>query len=103
MTITDEPTIVRPDSAEDLESLVNPFEKTDDPKLRTHSINPPANLHIWRPGMSTKDVLFIARSQGLEVVALCGFRFVPVHDPEDYDACEECIRLAGEIMAGMGE
>jgi len=97
------PTTILPDTDTDISELVNPYEKTDDPQWRTHIINPPANLHIWEPGMSMKDVLHVARSQRLEVVALCGFRFIPVHDPEDFDACEECMRLAGEIMSSMGE
>lgn len=61
---------------------------------RTHIINPPGNLHIWTPGMTSQDVVSIARLRGIEVVALCGYRFVPKRDPEKYDSCQECMDIA---------
>lgn len=81
-----------------------PYEDEDDGKEhRTHIINPPANQHIWKPGMEIQEVVDIARFQGLEVTALCGYRWVPKRNPEKYDVCQECFRIAGEIMRERGE
>lgn len=80
-----------------------PYEDTDDPNHRTHIVNPPKNTHIWKPGMSMQDVVDIARATGQELVCLCGYILVPKANPDKYDACETCIRIAGELMAGAGE
>jgi len=39
----------------------------------------------------------------MEIVALCGFKFIPQHNPDKYDACEACIKIAGDIMKELGE
>lgn len=31
---------------------------------------------------------------GEEIVALCGFRFIPTRDPDKYPMCKECLSLA---------
>lgn len=72
-------------------------------ETRTHIINPPMNLHIWQIGMETQEIVDIARATGQEVVALCGYRWVPKRNPEKYPACDECIRIAGDIMRSRGE
>lgn len=86
---------------EDTELL--PYEEDNDPNRKTHIINPPMNTHIWKPWLTSKDVVDIARLMGYEIVALCGYKWVPKHNPEEYDACEACIKVAGEIMRGAGE
>ena len=80
-----------------------PYEEDNDPNRRTHIVNPPLNLHIFKPGMSSQDVVDSARLLGLEVVALCGYRWVPKHNPEKYDICEPCIKIASELMRDAGE
>lgn len=80
-----------------------PYEEDNDPKRRTHIINPPSNLHIWKPGMSTQDVVDIARFYDLEVIALCGYTWIPKHNPEKYDVCEPCFKIAGDLMRGANE
>lgn len=80
-----------------------PYEELDDPEHHTHIINPPSNLHIWKPGMEAQDIVDIARASNQEVVALCGFRFIPKHNPEKFDACSTCIDIAGGIMREEGE
>jgi hypothetical protein len=80
-----------------------PYEETSDPNARTHIINPPKNLHIWTPGMETQELVDIARVTGQEIEALCGYRFVPKHNPEKFDVCEKCMKIAGDLMAGAGE
>lgn len=95
-TLTDEGVIT------DLEIL--PYEEAQDyGEHKTHIINPPANLHIFQEGMEAQDIVDIARATGQEVVALCGFRFIPKRNPDKYDACQLCIDKAGEIMREMWE
>lgn len=81
------------------------YEETDDPLHRTHIINPPDNPHIsyGHPNMEAQEVVNIARRKGLEITALCGYKFVPKHNPDKYDACEACVKVAGDIMRAMGE
>lgn len=75
-----------------------------DPKreYKAHIINPPANVHIWQPGMTAKDVVDVARATGQFVVALCGYKFIPKHNPEKLDACEKCMTIAGLIISEDG-
>lgn len=82
---------------------VLPYEDDNDPNRRAHIVNPPLNTHIWRPGMEAQDVVDIARVRQIEIVALCGHRFIPKHNPDKYDACEPCIKIAGDIMREEGE
>lgn len=39
---------------------------------------------------------------GEEVVALCGFRFVPTRDPHKFPMCKECLSVLQSIY-GNGE
>lgn len=79
------------------------YEENDDPERKTHIINPPKNTHIWRPGMTSQDVVDIARATGQEVITLCGYRCIPRHDPEKFDVCTTCLSIAGDLMRGAGE
>lgn len=84
---------------------VAPYVDDNDPNRRTHIVNPPSNPHISRgfPDMQAQEVVNIARAQRIEIVALCGYKFVPQHNPEKYDACDACMKIAGDIMRGAGE
>lgn len=87
----------------DLTSLF-PYTEPDDVKNhRTHIVNPPMNLHIYQPGMETQELVDIARMGGLEITALCGYVFVPKHNPEKFDLCEACRLIAENIMKEVGE
>ena len=89
---------------QDIEVITIPYEDTDDgDEHRTHIINPPNNLHIWKPGMDIRDVVTIARETGQTVTALCGYTWVPKRNPEKYDACGNCMDLAGKMMQERGE
>ena len=79
------------------------YEESDDPNRKTHIINPPKNIHIWREGMTAQDVVDIARATGQEVVSLCGYRWVPKHNPEKFDVCDACMKIAGHLMSEAGE
>lgn len=83
---------------------VVPYEDTDDGADHlAHIVSPPENTHIWQPGMEAQDIVDIARATGQEVVALCGYRWVPKRNPDKYDACDPCVTIAGHIMRGLGE
>ena len=83
---------------------IAPYDDTDDgADHRTHVVNPPENMHIWLPGMGAQDVVNIARITGQEIKALCGYVFVPKRNPEKYDTCEPCIKVAGDLMRSKGE
>lgn len=80
-----------------------PYEENNDPNHRTHIVRPPENKHIYQPGMSAQDIVDTARLLGVEVVCLCGFRFVPKANPEKHDVCESCMKIAQKLMAQNGE
>lgn len=86
-----------------LERLEEELATSDVENIRTHIINPPANMHIWSEGMEIQEVVNIARNFGWPVKTLCELVFVPKRDPDAYPACEDCIRIAGELMSGAGE
>lgn len=96
-------TLIRPDVTEVVDLEIVPFDDTDSTSnTRTHIVNPPANVHIWQPGMSAQDVVDQARLNGWEVVALCEYRWVPKRNPDKYPMCDDCMRIAGEIMRQNG-
>ncbi len=76
-------------------------DEQDSGKRYTHVVNPPQNLHIWHPGMSSQDIVDSARRQGLLVRALCGYAFIPVHNPDKYEACQICMDIAQTIISDM--
>jgi hypothetical protein len=59
---------------------------------RTHIVKRPEDRE------SAEAWVTEARVLGLEVEALCGFRWVPARNPERYPVCEAC----RDILAHMG-
>lgn len=89
---------IAPDiSAIAIEDL-NPYERDVPPSSRAHIINPPMNTHIWEPGMETREIVDIARLTDQEVVALCGHRWVPKHDPAPLKVCDPCLDRAHQLI-----
>ncbi len=83
---------------------VIPYDDTDsNHDTFTHIINPPANTHIWYPGLTTQDIVDIARATGQTVTSLCGHTWIPKRNPEKYPICQTCVDIAGELMRGAGE
>jgi hypothetical protein len=79
-------------------------EQTDNGNQgKTHIVNPPMNTHVWSEGVPMTEVVEMARNFYWPLKMLCGLVFVPQYDTEAYPACENCIRIAGEIMAEEGE
>ena len=66
---------------------------TVDDFTRTHILNCPDGK------ASTQAWITEARIEGLEVEALCGYRWVPERDPEKYSVCEACVGAANIIIA----
>lgn len=87
------------------EEQIVPYEDLDDGKNHmTHIVRPYDNQQVsgWAT-MTAQDIVDMARMLGLEIVALCGYRFIPVRNPENYDACQQCVIIAGTIMSNEGE
>lgn len=81
-----------------------PYTKDDDPARKAHFINPAMNQelqHKFGP-MGAGDIVKTARFFRLEIVALCGFKFIPEHNPEKYDSCEACASIAADIISKDG-
>ena len=90
-----------PGSMEVVETDLLPYEDTDDPDARTHIVRPADNEHITLgEDMRARDIVDTARLLGVEVVALCGHRWVPKADPAKYDTCHPCVETAGRITRG---
>ena len=53
--------------------------------------------------MTIQEVVNIARLNGYPVTALCGYTWVPKRNPDNYPACDACVRIAGELMREGGE
>ena len=103
--MTETPTIVRPDvdTDEALKEFVTPYEDSDDPNTRTHYVRPYENGHIWQKGMTAKEVVELARINGIEIMALCGYTWVPKLNPDKYDLCSTCNDLAHKYMKESGK
>lgn len=98
-------TLLAPEATLTEEPIVIPYEdeETLDPNKRTHIVNPPANPHIWQPGMTAQEIVDIARATGQVVNVLCGFSFVPKRNPDKYDSCAACFDIASRLMNEEGE
>lgn len=92
------------DTSNDIVELLAPYEDTDDPETKTHIVSPPENKHIDpSPNATAKGIVETARILRLEVVALCGYKWVPSHNPDKFPACQACFKIAEHIMAAGGE
>lgn len=49
-----------------------------------------------------KDDMMRGYVFGEEVVALCGFRFVPTRDPDKYPMCKECLSVLERVYGYEG-
>ena len=76
---------------------------TEDGDHLAHIINPTKNLHCWMPPMTSRDVVRVAQEYNIEIIALCGHKFIPSRDPERYPACRACFAIAGILMREGGE
>lgn len=79
-------------------------------KKYAHIISPPENVAIFaylvqhgNEDPSAQDIVAAAKEHGWWVKAICSTTFVPVDDPEAYDACQICMDVAGMHMRNAGE
>lgn len=70
-----------------------PYEDSEDPNTKSHFIRGEENSDLWQDGMIAQDVVDAARMLGVELVALCGYRWVPKHDPAKHDICNPCMEI----------
>jgi len=81
-----------------------PYEEPTDKNTRAHIVNPPMNKHIDpKQEMNPQDIVDTARLQRLELVALCGYKWVPKLNPDKLDVCPACMKIAEQLMAENGE
>lgn len=77
-----------------------PFE-TGDPSLRSHYVRPADNgVRSGDDPTTARDIVDLARLGGYEVVALCGYRWIPQADPKKHPICEACIDVGAAILGG---
>lgn len=82
-----------------LEEPLIPYEDNDDPLHRTHVVDSNQNGHITNGAeMSGQDVVDTARLLNMEVIALCGYKWVPKHNPDKYEVCQPCMKLVAAAM-----
>lgn len=76
-----------------------PYEEDNDPNRKAHVVRPLENQHITEgQPMTGQSVVDIARMTSQHVVALCGYTWVPKYNPDSFDACEACLKIAERIM-----
>lgn len=68
-----------------------------DGSWQTHIVNCPPD----KP--SAEAWVTEARVFGLELEALCGFRWVAERDPERHPICQVCVEVAGILAVEVGE
>ena len=91
----------------DLQELFNPFQEDDgsNKDLRSHYVSPGDNLEFQAKHGSVKgggsaELVNRARFLQAEIIALCGYRFVPKHNPKNHPVCETCADIAANRILG---
>lgn len=70
-----------------------PFEDDFDPAARAHIVDNLTNAEVYGSGLSATDIVEMARLAGTEVVALCGYKWVPKRNPLNHSTCEKCMAI----------
>ena len=82
-------------------------EEEIDKSKKAHFVSPSMNFEIWNfmglPSVGgvegTRQLVQYAISFRLELVALCGYRWVPTAEPSSQDTCEDCLTIAGSWIS----
>jgi hypothetical protein len=86
-------------------------DQQDDVSLPAHIVSPLGNAELWNRwklnsyeiNAGTKLLVDLARTEGLEIQALCGHRWVPTQVANTHAVCEPCMRIAQIMMGEEGE
>lgn len=91
--------VVDTDTEDGSMTFVMPYEDDDaSGETKRHIVDNLKNKHILDgPGVTAQDIVDAARLMGEEVEALCGYRWVPLRNPENHPPCELCMKAIGEI------
>ena len=96
------------DTLTELEQQFETKEQTQkENKHYVHIINPADNIRVQvhaDMSMTAGEIVAYAKHHRLEVVCLCGYKFVPSRNPEAVnDTCPICLDVAGMLMRNEGE
>lgn len=91
------------------------FGTTTEPDTQTvtHIVTPHENRRLWkeicvltgvsRNLVSGPDIVAYARKNNFYVVALCSHVFIPMKNPDEFDMCDYCMKVAQKRMRENGE
>lgn len=71
----------------------------DDPDLASHIVKTPPG----EPDKTPQAYILRARLEGIAVTALCGYVFVPQHDPAPRPVCQTCKDIFEHDPYGHGD
>lgn len=88
----------------DLEQMLNPFEVDDgsNKDRKSHYVSPADNKELIEKygTIDPDEFLNTARFHKDEVVALCGYTWIPKLNPIAFPVCPACARIAGDLIIG---
>lgn len=64
---------------------------SDEPEQASHIV--PVPLHLAHLFSTPQAYVMQARFEGFEIIALCGYTFIPQQDPEAFPICTECFEI----------
>ena len=86
-----------------VDTEILPFEENHDSNRKAHWVRPTDNGVTSKDDPTTsQDIVDMARLTDAEVVAACGTRFVPKHNPKGLPVCERCTDIANNAILGRG-
>jgi hypothetical protein len=91
--------------------IESPNTQTTDPEVqedlskKAHVISPAMNVEAWRltslffPQPDTGLMVELATEMGIELVALCQYRWTPTERVGNHDVCGACMAIANNWIA----
>jgi len=73
-----------------------PYEDDHDPHARAHIVDFLGNKkldELYAAAKNATEVVEIARVCGIEVLAICGYRWVPKRNPTNHETCAKCLAI----------
>lgn len=88
----------------DLESMMNPFKDPSDadPNHRAHYVSLRDNPEFEKRfgNMNATELINTARFHGVEIIAMCGHKWVPQLEPGKFEVCSPCADVAYNRLSG---